>query len=272
MFFTSRRSSVDEAIGWELLKAAPARLSITSTTDGLCQSDAGDLYFFTFFSSKILGLGGDSGRSCFESLSVSLCAAGICRGLQVASAYILLLTLAVMSCNQLALVVAVNREPMSYRPPSTHVFRYNLDIFRCIVTHLYTHTCIYVQVYGSSNHLRHFCLISWVYSSLSSLANQLEIWCRESRTAAVRATWPMVGSRERLVARQFCWRHRTGLQSYWMRRSPVWLCWSGSTHVQPADVNAFCLYGGIPDHFTIFHRNLAVRCEWLFVTSYLDVV
>jgi hypothetical protein len=40
MFFTSRRSSVDEAIGWELLKAAPARLSITSTTDGLCQSDA----------------------------------------------------------------------------------------------------------------------------------------------------------------------------------------------------------------------------------------
>lgn len=78
-----------------------------------------------------------------------------CRGLQVASAYILLLTLAVMSCNQLALVVAVNREPMSYTPPSTHVFRYNLDIFRCIVTHLYTHTCAYVQVYGSSNHLRH---------------------------------------------------------------------------------------------------------------------
>ena len=73
MFFTSRRSSVDEAIGWELLKAAPARLSITSTTDGLCQSDAGDLYFFTFFfPSKILGLGGDSGRSSFESLSVSL--------------------------------------------------------------------------------------------------------------------------------------------------------------------------------------------------------
>jgi hypothetical protein len=90
-----------------------------------------------------------------ELLWVFECQFMCCRGLQVASAYILLLTLAVMSCNQLALVVAVNREPMSYTPPSTHVFRYNLDIFRCIVTHLYTHTCAYVQVYGSSNHLRH---------------------------------------------------------------------------------------------------------------------
>ena len=185
-----------------------------------------------------------------ELLWVFECQFMCCRGLQVASAYILLLTLAVMSCNQLALVVAVNREPMSYTPPSTHVFRYNLDIFRCIVTHLYTHTC---AMFRSMDHQ----IIS-------------DIWCRESRSA-VRATWPMVGSRERLVARQFCWRHRTGLQSYWMRRSP-WLCWSGSTHVQPADVNAFCLYGGIPDHFTIFHQNLAVRYEWLFVTSYLDVV
>ena len=136
-----------------------------------------------------------------------------------------------------------------------------------------TYVCIWSGVWIIKSSQTLLLEISSVYSTLSSLANQLEIWCRESRTAAVRATWPMVGSRERLVARQFCWRHRTGLQSYWMRRSPVCqLCWSGSTHVQPADdVNAFCLCG-IPDHFTIFHLNLALRHEWLFLTSYLDVV